>query len=173
MGNISVTLIVFFLVGIPQSFLTVLALHFFTRTNIDPKKYLALSLICTTTTYLIRFLPIALGVNTVLTLLVLITCFQVFYKPQLSKVAGTIMSVIAVFVLIAFSEVLNMLLLSVVFGQEKAVEMLNSGNAWIQGLSFVPSNVYFAILIFLTHFVIKKLAKRKVKHGKAGKSAGE
>jgi hypothetical protein len=173
MDSISVNIPVLLLVGIPQSFLTVLALHLFTQTKIDAKKYVVLSLICAVATYVIRLLPIALGVNTVLTLLVLIIMFQFAYKTQLSKVIRTIISATVILVLIAFTEVINMLFLTLLFSQQRATELLNSSDALTQGLSYAPSNIFFAVLILIGYLVVKKIDKRKKKNGEIGAKAGK
>ena len=173
MSNISVNIFVLLLVGIPQSFLTVLALQIFTRTKMDAKKYMLLSIICLASTYLIRLLPIALGVNTVLTLLILILSFQLAYKNQLSRVIRTIMSAIIIFVLIAFTEVLNMLLLSAIYSQSKAIDLLDSSDELLKGICYAPSNIFFVIFIFIGYFLLKLIEKRDTKDGATSEKTGE
>jgi len=173
MSGISVNIIVFLITGIPQGLLSVLAVQIFTGTKIDIKKYLLLSLICIATTYLIRFLPIAIGVNTVLTLMVLIIAFQFVYKTQLSKVIRIIASAAVAFVLIAIAEILNMLLLIAIYGQATAEELFNSTDGLVRSIHTTPSNIFFAILIFIGYLILKKIEKRKKKDGEACSKTGE
>lgn len=173
MGNISVNIPVLILVGVPQSFLSMLAIHIFTQTRIAAKKYITLSLILVAITYLIRLLPIAIGVNTVLTLLVTILLFQFAYKTELSKIIRTIVSTVVAFMLIAFSEVFNMMLLTALYGQPRATELLNSSDTLTQGVSSAPSNIFFAVLIFIGYLILKEIGKRENKHGETGEKTSE
>lgn len=172
MGSIAVNVLVLLMNGIPQSLLTVLALYIFTRTKIDIKKYLLLSLIFVIATYLVRFLPIALGVNTVLSLFILILTFQFAYKTQLSKVIRTIASASGIFILIAVSEVLNMLFLIAIYDRTRAEELFSSKEGLVRGIYTSPTNIFFAILIFLVYLILRTIEKRKKINGEAGKKTG-
>jgi len=172
-NNISVNAIVLLVNGIPQSLLTVLALHVFSRTKLDARKYLLLALIFITATYLIRLLPIALGVNTVLSLFVLIIAFQFTYKTQLSKAIRIIASAVVAFMLIAVSEVLNILLLAMMYGYEKSRALVNSNNGLTQGISTIPTNVLLGVFILIGHLILRAAEKREMKDGEAGTKTGE
>ncbi|NCB51878.1 MAG: hypothetical protein EOM54_08370 [Clostridia bacterium] len=173
MNGISVSIVVFLFKGIPEGMLTVLGLYMFTRTKITIKNYIILSLICTTTTYIIRFLPIALGVNTVLTLLIMIVAFQFVNKTQLSKVIRTVVSSAGIFILIATAEVLNMLLLIVLYGRTQAEVLFTSEDGLTQSIYTFPATVFFAALILLGNLILKKIDKRKINNGEDGTEAGE
>lgn len=168
MKNISVNFIVLLINGIPQSMLTVLAVHIFTKTKIHLKKYLLLSFICAIAAYLIRFLPIAIGVNTVLVLFVIIIEFEFTYKPKLSELICIITSVIVTFLMIVISEILNMLLLTTIYGQSHAIGFLNSSNGLVQGLSTIPINIFLGVFVCISYLILKQVEKRKGKDGKAG-----
>lgn len=172
MESIAVNVPVLLLVGLPQSFLTLLALHVFTETKINIKKYIFLSLAFTVIGYLIRFLPIALGVNTVLTFLALIIAFQFAYKQQLSKAIRTIVATVVSFLMISVSEVLNMLLWTVVYDQQKATELIYSSDDLTKGLTSAPSNIFFAVFILIGYFVLKQFKKRKRKDGEDNTQTG-
>lgn len=173
MDGISVNIVVLLITGIPQGLLSVLAIHIFTRTKINSIKYLLLSVIFIIATYIIRLLPITLGVNTVLSLLVVIIAFQLAYKTQLSKVIPSIVSAAVAFVLIAISEVLNMLLLVAIYGQARAEELFNSTEGLVRSIHTTPSNISFALLIFIGYLILKKIDKRKKKNGETGAKTGE
>jgi len=172
MSGIEVNFVVFLITGVPQGILVVLATHLFTRTKINYKKFLLLSLIFTATTYLIRFLPIAIGVNTVLSLLVMIVAFQFIYKAKLSKIIQTIISTAVTFVLIAISEVINMMLLIAIYGQLKAEELFNSQEGLVRGLYTSPSNIFFVIFVFIGYLIIKYILKRKKQSEEVGAKTG-
>lgn len=161
MNGIAVNIILFFLKGIPEGFLTVLALFLFTNTKISGKKYLLLGLLFTITTYLIRLLPIALGVNTVLSLFILLIAFFAFYKPQLSGMMRTIISAVCIFILIAVCELMNMLLLTMVYGQGKAESLFDSKDGLTQSLYSTPSTIFFAAFIAIGFLLLRKIGKRK------------
>ena len=161
MSDIAVNIVMLLVKGIPEGMLAVLALHIFTRTPLDKRKYLFLSFVYITATYLIRFLPIALGVNTVLSLFVLIITFQFTYKARLSEVIRTIASSAVILIIIAVSEVLNMFLLIALYGQSKAEELLSSNNGIVQSIYTIPSSIIFAFFIFIGYLILKKLEKRK------------
>lgn len=172
MNGISVGFITLLIVGLPQSFLAILAFHFFSDTKVNTKKYIMLSLLCALITYLFRFLPIELGVNTVLTLLIMIVAFQFAYKTELSRVIRVIVSAVVAFILIAVSELADMLLLTALFGSyDKASELLNSEDGLIKSVSVSPSNLFFAAFIFIGYFILKKTRKRK--NGEAGTKVGK
>lgn len=173
MNGISTSIAVLLMKGIPEGFMATLALHLFTRTKVQPKKYFMLSLIYIVATYLIRLLPITLGVNTVLSLFVLILCFQFAYKYQLSKVISSIVSAFIIMIIIAVSEIINMIMLTMMYGEAKAEELFNSSVGIEYSLSGLPSTIFIAVFILIGYFIIKNIEKRKQKSGKANKKTGE
>ena len=82
--------------GIPEGFLDVLAIYIFTNTKFEKSRYVILSVLFIASTYLIRLLPINLGVNTMLGLLVLILIFIVGCKAEPPKVIKSVI-VMAIF----------------------------------------------------------------------------
>ena len=173
MNGIAVNIIVLFLKGIPEGLLIVLALHIFTRTKLDLEKYFLLSFIYIAATYLIRRLPITLGVHTVLTLLVLILIFQFTYNSQLSKVIRSVVSSAVILILVAVAEVFNLLLLIAIFGQTQAKELYTSKDGLTQSIYTIPSSVFLAVFVFAGYFILKNMDKRKLENGEAGKTTGE
>jgi hypothetical protein len=98
--------------------------------------------------------------------------FQFLYKTQLSKVICTIASAAVAFILLAVSEVLNMLLLTMIFGQVRGEELFTSKNGLIRSLYTSPSNVFFALFIFIGYLILKVIAKRKKINGSTGTKTG-
>jgi len=159
--------------GIPEGFLYVLALHLFTRTEIDRKKYIILSMTFIVSTYTIRLLPITLGVNTVVSVLITMVTFQIAYRSQLSRVVSTIVSAIVIAILVALSEVANMLVLTIAFGAEKGQELFNAADDIMRSVYTIPSTAFFAIFILLGYFVIKAYGKREKTHGEVSSISGK
>ena len=168
MGEIAVSLSVLLIKGVPEGLLTTLALHIFTKTKIELKKYLSLSAIYIASTYIVRFLPIRMGVNTVLSLIILILCFQFTYKHQLSKIISSVISSLIIMILIALSEVLNVWLLTIMYGKEKAEELFMSNVGITKSISSIPSTVFLAIFILIGYFIISYIKRGKKKNGKTG-----
>jgi hypothetical protein len=168
MNGITVNFIVMLINGVPQCLLAVLAMHIFMRAKLDTKKYLLLSFIYIVAIYLIRLLPIALGVNSVLLLFVMVISFGFAYKTQLSKVIRMIVSAAVVLILVAVSEVFNMLLLTVIYGQVGGEELFTSENGLIRGIATTPTNVFFALFILILYFIFRTIDRRKEKNGETG-----
>lgn len=168
MNGISISLVELLIKGVPESFLIVLALHFFTHTKVDPPKYVLLSFIYVITTYLIRLLPIQLGINTLLSMLAMILLFQTFYKGQLEKVAKAVASAVIIFVFIMISEVINIYLLQLLFGEQKTLELLSENNPIIKSISTIPSTIFTAVFIFTGRGIMNYIDARKKKNGETG-----
>ena len=172
MNGISINFTVMLITGIPQGLLSVLAMHILMRTKLNLTKYLLLSLIYIVAIYLIRLLPIALGVNSVLSLFVMVIIFGLAYKTQLSKAFHMIASSVIILIMIAVSEVLNMLLLTGLYGQARGEELFNSSHGLIRGIATTPSNVFFALFILIVYIIFKIIVKRKRKNGEIGAKIG-
>ncbi|NLT39914.1 MAG: hypothetical protein GXX89_05545 [Clostridiales bacterium] len=172
MNQISINLMMVLIKGIPEGLLSVLAIFMFTGTKVYPRKYFLISAILIVATYLIRFLPIALGVNTVLSLLILIISFQIVCKTQMSKMIRTIAAAACTFILIAVSEVFNMLLLTAIYDRATAESLLNSEDGITQSVYSIPSTVFFGIFVLIGFLVIKIIRNRKMKYGDTGKKTG-
>lgn len=169
LSGISISITQLLIKGVPEGMLIVLALHFFTRTKIMWKKYLILSLLYIVATYFIRFLPIKLGINTMLSLLVLILLFQAAYKAQLERVARSVISSVVILIILVLSEALNIFLLQFAFGYDKAAALLQSSNMLIKSISITPSTIFLAVFAFAGNLLLTNIEKRKNGHGEAGK----
>ena len=168
-GNIQVSLEMLLMKGIPECFLVAWAIHFLTNTKMERNKYLLISIVYTTATYLIRFLPITLGVNTILSLFVLIFTFQLVHKADLAKVTRAVISSVIVLILTAISELINALILSSIFGREQADALLRFSDNMTRSLSSAPSTVILAGFIVAAYFITKKIQKqRNLKDGSLG-----
>lgn len=155
--------------GFPEGFLSVLSIYIFTNTKFNRNKYILLSILMTICTYLIRLLPISLGVNTMLSLLILIILFIILGKAEPQAV---IKSVIIMAIFLFVSEGINSLILYAMFGMEKAQTFVNDPTS--KSLSSIPSTIIFAVIVLVTYFVLKnRRANKKVKDGEVRDSFGE
>ena len=151
MSLLSASLIEFLVKGIPEGFLFAWAMFVFTRTEIDKKKYILISLTSSVTTFAIRLLPINYGVNTMLSLLVLIILFISICKVDITKV---ILSALGVTIILFISEELNILLLRSIFGTEKTIALLTSTMG--KTIYGIPSTFFFALILLIAKVIIRK-----------------
>jgi hypothetical protein len=170
LNGISISVTQLLLKGVPEGMLTILALHFFTETKVTFKKYLPLSLVYITIIYLIRFLPITIGVNTMLSILLLIFLFQITYRTSLSKIVRTVISAIFIMILIIVSEALNFFTLYLLLGQNETAEYMNSSIPIIRSVSTIPSTIFYALFVLIGYLILNK---RNSPNGKACKKTGE
>jgi hypothetical protein len=174
MNGISVSLAMFLMKGIPEGLLIVWGIHILTNTNVDRKKFLLLSAVYIVTTYLIRLLPITLGINTVLSFVVLVFCFQLSYHIGLPKMTRSLAAAVILLVFTAVSEIANVLFLTVLYGGEQANALMASQDKMTQAIYTMPSTVFLAIITVAVYFVARAI-KKKRKHvdGETGKKTGE
>ena len=167
MNGISISLVQLLFKGVPEGFLMTLSFHLFTNTKIEWKKLTGLAFINIIITYIIRFLPINIGVNTILSLLALIISFNITYKAQLDVVVRSIITAFAVMTMVVISETINYLLLHLWFGRDKTYELLGGTSELVKSLATVPSTLLLAAFIFLAYGVMKHFENRKATHGKS------
>ena len=161
MSGISVSLAVLFIKGVPECLIVAWAIYVFTGTKFDTGKYFLLAGISLVATYLIRFLPITLGINTVLFLFVLIFAFQMINKGGMSMVIRTVISSVIILILIAVSELLYVLLMTVIFGREQAETFFRFTDELTRAFYAIPSNVFLALFVLAGYFIMKKVHQKK------------
>ena len=164
MEGISISLAQLLMKGVPEGLLMTLAFHLFTNTKIDKTKFFTLAFTNILITYLIRFLPITRGVNTILSLLALIVLFQITYRSQLNVVVRSIVTAVAVMTMIIIAETLNFLMLFAWFGAEQAEDILNNGSEFLKNAVAIPSTFLLIIMIFSSYWFMKKFENRKSAH---------
>lgn len=152
--------------GIPEAFLVALGIHILTETKVDWRKYLIMSVAFILMPYLLRRLPISSGVNTVLSLFGLIFVFQVLYHSGLQKIVRAMISPIIILILISIAEILNLMLLALIYGYDDANVMFVTPNGWTQCLYTWPSTVFLALLLLAAYEIIKFYKTRTKKDGK-------
>lgn len=138
--------------GIPEEFLFVFAVHAFTKTGINLKKYLLSGTVLWVLAYLIRFLPIQYGIHTILGLIVLILLVNFINKIDIIK---TIRAAIIAFILEFVFEGLNLFFIQFVLKIDMDMMM---NNPILKPLYGLPSIILFGIFVIAYYF---RLSKRK------------
>lgn len=151
---LKLTLLEFFLRGLPEDFLLTFAVYAFSKTVINAKKYIISSILLTLIVYLIRFLPIQIGVNTILNIFGLIFLTVNINKISIIKsIQACIMTIILEFI----CEGINMLVIQYIF-------KLNINSVFkeptLKILYGIPSLLIFAC--FITLYYMKKLKKKEL-----------
>jgi len=173
MGITSISLVELVLRGIPEAFLVLLALHIFTGTPINKKKYIVLSLLQCSIAFGIRFLPVAVGANSILSLIIVVLLFQFAYGGQINTIIKTIIAETLTLVLLAVSEVFNVGLLVAICGYEKTENILQQSTGVTKVLYSLPSLFFFALFIFIASIIVKKRNRKKTENEETGNLSGE
>jgi hypothetical protein len=173
MDGIAVSLAMLFMKGIPEGLIIAWGMLILTNTKVEKKNYLLLSLLYIVITYLVRFLPITLGINTVLSLFVMIFSYQIVYHAGLNKMIQGMIASVVILVFTAVSEILNVLLLTILYGSEQANILVTSSSELTQAIYTIPSTIFLALFAVAGYFITKAIRKGKSTHGKPGKEIGE
>ena len=80
---------------------------------------------------------------------------------------------VIILVFTALSEILNVILLTVMYGSDQANALAMSTNRMTQAIYTSPSTVFLAIFTVSGYFILKAIKKRNEKNGKASKGTGE
>jgi hypothetical protein len=139
--------------GIPEEFLFVLAVHVFSKTRIDIKKYLLSGSLFWIIVCLIRLLPIQYGINTILNLIALIVLVSFINNIDIIK---SIRSGIIVIILGFISEGINAAFIQFVLKKDLNIIFNNPTLKTLYGL---PSLIFLVIFVIVYYFI---LSRRKV-----------
>lgn len=140
----------FFLRGVPEGFLVILAIYVFSNTPIDKKKYIITSLISVFILVLVKMLPVTYGVHTIINI-GLIIVVAVFIN-KINKIKA-IKSALAFTICQFIAEALNLFLIQNVLKQDVEVIFLNPVTKSIYG---IPSIIIIFILIISFYIINKK-----------------
>ena len=172
-GSIPLTNEMLLVKGIPEAFLMALGIHILTETKINRRKFIIMILILFLMAVGLRALRLSTGINTVLSLFGVLVTFQLLYHSGLQQIIQTIIAPIVILIFISIAEMVNLLLLAVLFGFETANTMIRTPDGWIQCLYSAPSTIIFALLLLAASAVLKIIRKRKKAHGDLGEETGE
>ena len=133
---------------IPEAFILMLASYGFSNTKLKLNRYIISSLLLGICEYSIRMLPINYGVNTILDIFIMIVIACSINKIEIiSAIKASLITTIGLFIL----EVLNMLLISIIF-KERLEEI--ASNTMLKQLYGLPSLICFAIITII--FYLRK-----------------
>ncbi|MCM8710256.1 hypothetical protein M2651_04350 [Clostridium sp. SYSU_GA19001] len=150
---LKISLLEFFLRAIPETFLMVLIVHALSRMKINFKKYLLSSSIFSVMVYLIRLLPIQLGVHSILNLIVLIVLTVLINKVDIIK--STSSGLIA-FIFTFLLEGANFYFIQSVLKKDINEVMTNPVSKVLTGL---PSLILFGIFTIIYYIILLKQNK--------------
>ncbi|GAA0744822.1 hypothetical protein GCM10008906_30250 [Clostridium oceanicum] len=139
----------FFLRGIPEALLFILAIYLLLNKSVKENKklYIISSLIVSISMYLIRLLPIHFGVHTILTITVYIIVFVLINKIEINK---AISYSIIVMMILSIGEFINLSILNSIF-KSNINAILN--NKLLKVILFYPSLIIFmGVILFIYKF---------------------
>lgn len=153
---LKISLFEFVLRGLPEAFLFVFAAYTFSKTKIDFKRYFIASGLLALVAYLIRFLPIQYGVNTILNLIVIIVLMTIINKLDMFIAIRT---GIIIIIIEYICEGINVFIIQVIFKIDMNYVFSNSELKVLYGL---PSLVIFGLIIFSYYAILKKRKELRI-----------
>lgn len=159
---LKLTLLEFFLRGLPEEFLIIFGVYAFSKTAINIKRYIITSISFVTIVYLIRFLPIQYGVHTILGLIVTIILIVNINKIDIIKaIQASIMTIILEFI----CEGINVFIIKKVFKADVKYVLSEPLLKIIYG---VPSLLIFGCIVYIYYFTLyRKKGLKEVLNGKS------
>lgn len=136
--------------SIPEEFLFVLAVHAFSKTRINLKKYLLSGILFSFIVYLIRMLPIQLGIHTILNLVIIVSITSFINKID---VINSIRAGFIIFILGFIFEGINLLFIQFLLKKDLNYIMSNPILKTLYGL---PSLFLFAIFVIAYYIILLK-----------------
>jgi hypothetical protein len=149
---LKISMFEFLLRGLPEAFLFVFASFALTKTKLDMKKYIFASLILASIAYLVRFLPIQYGVNSILIIFVIVVLMNVINKTNMITAIRTGITII---IIEFICEGINVFLIQIIFNIDMNYVFSNANLKVLYGL---PSLAIFAIIMIAYY---SKLKSRK------------
>ncbi|MBU3101172.1 MULTISPECIES: hypothetical protein [Clostridium] len=149
------TLLYVFLRILPEEFLVIFAVHVFSKTVINVKKYIISSIFFIIAVYLIRLLPIQYGIHTIIAVVVVIVLTININKISIIKsIQASIMTIILEFV----CEGANVFIIQYIFKADVRY-VLNDPSLKI--LYGIPSLLIFAAIVSMYYVYLVKNKKLK------------
>ncbi|MVX64082.1 hypothetical protein GKZ28_10315 [Clostridium chromiireducens] len=139
---------------IPEALVYIFAGYIFSNKEIKVIRYLTSSLLLAVITFFIRMLPINYGVHTILIIITQIIVLVCVSKiDTILSIRSSIITTICLFV----TEVLNMLVLNVIFKEQLESIMLDT---WLKTIYGLPSLGSFALIV-LGYYCVRTKGKSK------------
>ena len=143
-------LLEFFFRGLPEEFLLIFAVHAFSKTVINIKRYVITSIFFVIIVYSIRFFPIQYGVHTILGLIVTIVLTVNVNKIGIIKsIQGSIIAIILEFI----CEGINIFIIQYIF---KSDINYIFNDPMLKILYGIPSLMIFACIVSIYYFGLSR-----------------
>ena len=150
MENIGIILIKYILGFGLQSFLMVLGIYTFNKQKVILKEYLITSMLVIFVTYVMKLLPITVGVQTIMNMIFMYLVCVIYLKMHPYK---TIRSTSFCVVLILLSEMVVTAITVMIFGQDRFEIIINDSfqRYYIGALANIIFTVIISSLYFMTN----------------------
>ncbi|MDP4089806.1 MAG: hypothetical protein Q8930_11125 [Bacillota bacterium] len=132
---LKLTWIEFFIIGLPESFVLIWTVCEIFKQNISRSKFLISSILLALITYLVRFLPIHMGINTVISSVFMVCELIIIGVPLIKSIYGVVISTFMLMV----GELCDLVLLNIL--------RINVDNAFKN--SFMKCILEFPSILFL------------------------
>ena len=141
--------------GIPEAFLFIFAAYAISKTKMDYKRYLLSSSLLALFAYIIRFLPIQPGINTIMNLIAIIILMAIINKLEMIKAIRT-----GIFIIIIeyICEGINVFIIQVLLKVDMNYIFNNPELKVLYGL---PSLAIFGLVIFTYYTILNKRKELK------------
>jgi len=150
---LKLTLLEFFLRGVPEGFLLIFAVYAFSKTIINIKKYILTSIIFSISVYLIRLLPIQYGVHSILNIIVMIVLTVNINKiSTIKSIQASIMAMIMEFI----CEGINVFIIQYIFKADIKYILTDLSLKILYG---IPSLLSFAVIVATYYFYVARRKK--------------
>lgn len=140
----------FFIRAIPESFLFIFSTYALSKSVINKKRWLISSILMAIAGFIIRLLPINLGVHTILLLIVIIFTSVIINKIDITKsIQASIVAIIIEYI----CEGINVFIIQFVFKLDLNAIFKNPSLKTIYG---IPSTILFAFIVILYYFRLSR-----------------
>lgn len=141
-----------FIRSFPESVLLILAGYILFNLKIDIIDVLKNSILYLIILTFIRMMPISFGIHTVLSMFVI---GIIFYKLKNQQIITTILNIAKIYICLAISEGIYMIIANCVF--KIPIQVLTANTSVYSALLALPSLLIFILLIIVIKLITKKL----------------
>lgn len=152
-----------FLNSLPQNLSIVIGIYAFNKQKIHAKKFWICMLISLVAIFLIRLLPISFGIHTLLGMIVLVFLGVYFLGFPIHK---TIRSVFFTTIIILIIEIINMNVLTLIYGAEGFETIM--ADSLTNAIAGFPASLLLLVTIFVLYIIFTKNVKRGGDDGETG-----
>ncbi|WP_298845863.1 hypothetical protein [Clostridium sp.] len=136
--------------GIPEGAIYIWACYILSKTKFHLNRYLLSTALLVFITFIVRRLPISLGINTVLSL-----CLLIIINIKINKISiiKSISISVSIIILASLCELINMLMIKYLFKSD-LTHVWN--NPFLKTIYGIPSLVLFVLSIIIINVILNK-----------------